>query len=167
MRQQIADRVDRRGEADADVRRALVGVDRGVHADHFAADVEQRAAGVARVDRRVGLQHVLLAARHAAERTAERADHADADAVAEPERVADRHDPVARLHLLGVAELHLGQRPARHLGQLDAAPCRSARRGRRPSPRTFRRGLVLEAHADGLGAFDHVVVGEDEARPCR
>ena len=31
--------------------------DRDVHADHVALRVEQRAAGVARVDRRVGLQH--------------------------------------------------------------------------------------------------------------
>ena len=37
--------------------RCGIGVDRGVHADDLAADVEQRTAGVAGVDRRVGLQH--------------------------------------------------------------------------------------------------------------
>ena len=34
-------------------------------------------------------------------------------------RIADRHDPVARRHLRGVAELDLGERRARHLGQLE------------------------------------------------
>ena len=37
---------------------AAVAVDRGVHADHFAAQVQQRSARVAGIDRRVGLQHV-------------------------------------------------------------------------------------------------------------
>ena len=48
LRQDRANRVDRRGEADPDVGRALVGVDRGVHADDFAANVQERSAGVAR-----------------------------------------------------------------------------------------------------------------------
>ena len=62
-------RVDRHREADADVRRPRgVGVDRGVHADDFAADVQQRPARVAGIDRRVGLQHVLPPAVDAAER---------------------------------------------------------------------------------------------------
>ena len=47
-------------EADADV--AAGGAeDRGVDADQLAAQVDQRAAGVARVDRRVGLDEVLVA----------------------------------------------------------------------------------------------------------
>ena len=39
-----------------------VGDDRRVDADHFAAHVEQRTARVARVDRGVGLHHVVGAA---------------------------------------------------------------------------------------------------------
>ena len=53
------------------------------------------------------------------ERTLERADDADADGVRQAERVADRHHPVARLHLRRVAELDFGQRVVRLLGQLD------------------------------------------------
>ena len=45
-------------EADALVA-ALARRDRGVDADHFAADVQQRAAAVARVDGRIGLQEML------------------------------------------------------------------------------------------------------------
>ena len=64
LRQQLAHRVDRDGEADADVPfGCAVGEDRRVHADHLAAQVQQRAAGVARVDRRVGLQHVVRCGR--------------------------------------------------------------------------------------------------------
>src|SRR3954454_17149893 len=48
---------DRYGKADAGVRVAA-GLDLGVHADDATVAVEQRAAGVARVDRRVGLHGV-------------------------------------------------------------------------------------------------------------
>ena len=51
------DRVDGHREADAGVR-ARRAVDRRVDADEAARAVEQRAARVARVDRRVGLDHV-------------------------------------------------------------------------------------------------------------
>jgi len=44
--------------------------------DHFAPDVQQRSTGVAGIDGRIGLKHVLLASRHA-ERPPERADHPD------------------------------------------------------------------------------------------
>src|SRR5690349_23311745 len=47
--------VDRDREADADVAVASpAGLDLRVDADHFAGGVDQRPAGVARVDRRVG-----------------------------------------------------------------------------------------------------------------
>ena len=53
--------VDRDGEAEPDVAgwccRAQ-GQDRGVDPDHPGAGIDQRAAGVARVDRRVGLDGV-------------------------------------------------------------------------------------------------------------
>jgi hypothetical protein len=35
------------------------------------------------------------------------------------EGIADGHDPVARLHLFGVAQLHFDQRVRRHLGELN------------------------------------------------
>ena len=108
---------------------------------------------------------VCVACRRDAERTAERADHADADGVAEAERVADRHDPVARLHLRRVAELHFRERRASASRSAGSARCRSAGRGRRPSPRSVV-GRRPRRRADTwilVGAFDDVVVGEDEA----
>ena len=141
LRQQVADRVDRRREADADVGRPLrVGVDRRVDADDLAAHVEERTARVPGIDRRVGLQHRLFASRHPAERTAERRNHPDRDRVAQIERVADGHDPVARLHLRGVAELGFLQRQRPASRSTGSAPCRSASRGRSPSPRSSPSG---------------------------
>ena len=54
------DHVDRDGEAQAVVRAGGTG-DGGVHADDLAVDVAERAAGVAGVDRRVGLDEVFIA----------------------------------------------------------------------------------------------------------
>ena len=48
LRQQLADDVDRHREADADVARPAFADDRRVDADHLAAQVQQRPAGVAR-----------------------------------------------------------------------------------------------------------------------
>src|SRR6185295_9613098 len=54
-------RVDGHGEADADaaLAAAAAGRDLGVDPDHLPGRVDERAARVARVDRRVGLQHVV------------------------------------------------------------------------------------------------------------
>src|SRR5689334_10809906 len=54
----IAGAVDRNRKADADIA-AGRRVDRRIDADQLAAQVDQRAAGVARVDRRIGLDVVL------------------------------------------------------------------------------------------------------------
>ena len=59
--------VDRDREADADVaalaaEAAADGGDGGVDADDLAVEVDQRAAGVARVDRGVGLDRVDVGA---------------------------------------------------------------------------------------------------------
>ena len=164
LRQQAAHDVDRHGEADADVARlARVGVDRRVHADHFAAHVQQRAARVARVDGGVGLQHVDGAPLADRERPLERADDADADGVRQAERVADGHDPVARLHLRRVAELGLRQRVVGLFGQLDqrAVGQRVASHHARAIPDVVF--LAVQRDLDLVGALDHVVVGEDEA----
>ena len=63
------------------------------------ARVDQRAAGVAGIDRRVGLDEVLEAV-DAEVVAAERADDAERHRVAEAERIADREHDVADLHVL-------------------------------------------------------------------
>ena len=94
------DGVRRDREADAVVA-AGVALDLRVDADHLALEVEQRAAGVAVVDRRVGLDRVVdrevVRRGHLA---VERADDAARDRVLEAERAADRDDAVADLDVV-------------------------------------------------------------------
>ena len=111
-------RIDGDGEADV---LGLPG-DRGVDADDVALEVEQRAAGVARVDRGVGLQEVgevlavglgeaAVLGRHDAGRHRRPAG--------EVEGVADGDDLVAHLEGIGVAQ-RKGRRSSR-------STCRTAR----------------------------------------
>ena len=110
--------------------------------DHPPAAVRERAARVARVERGVGLDHVVDdaagAPRARRQRAAERRDDAGGDRAAEPVRVADRDDELADAQALGVAELGGGEAVA--LGaQQRRGP--TAGRGRRPrsAPRGRRR----------------------------
>ena len=105
------DRVGRDREADADVAGLAAGAARAggldlrVDADHLAGGVEQRAAGVAGVDRGVGLDDVVD--REAVGRgdlALQRADDADRERAVEAERVADRVRRVADLDAARVAE---------------------------------------------------------------
>ena len=66
--------------------------------------VEQRAAGIALVDGRVGLDVVVVGA--GLDVAAAGRDDAGRDRAAEAERVADRHHPIARTKLVGIAEFH-------------------------------------------------------------
>jgi hypothetical protein len=86
-----AHQIARNGEADAHVAAALAE-DGGVHADHFAVQIQQRAAGIARVDRRIGLDEVFVIV-DAQAGAAGGADHAGGQRVRQAERVAQRHHP--------------------------------------------------------------------------
>src|SRR5918992_3044377 len=100
------DLVDRHREADARVVVAALGADLRVDADHAALAVEQRAAGVAGVDRGVGLDRARdREAVGRGDRAAERRHDAAGDAALEPERAADRDRRVAGPQVLGRAEL--------------------------------------------------------------
>ena len=71
-------------------------VDRGVDADHLPAEVEERTAAVARVDRRVRLDEVVV--RTGAELAPLGADDPHRDGVTEAEGIADRDDVLADAH---------------------------------------------------------------------
>ena len=99
------DGVDRHGEADAGVAAAAVGGDLRVDADDAALGVEQRAAGVAGVDRGVGLDHA--GDREAVGRldvAVERGDDAAGDGALEAERAADGDRRLAGVEVAGVGE---------------------------------------------------------------
>ena len=118
--------VDRDREAD----RLRAADDRGVDADHLAARVQQRPARVARVERRVGLDHVrdqpAGAGAHAA---SERADDARGDGVLEAERVADRDRDLAALERVERPSASgASERPRRRRRAAARGRCRDRRR---------------------------------------
>ena len=106
--------VDRDRERDAHVA-ARAAVDLRVDADHLAAHVDQRAAGVAGIDGDVGLdqrQQIAGVARLGA-------DDAGRHRALEAERRADRDHPFADLELGDVADAHRGQAGRLDLDQRD------------------------------------------------
>ena len=130
----------------------------GVDADQLAVEVDQRAAGVARVDRGIGLDEVLVA-QPAQAAAADRRDDARGHRLADAERVADRDHEVAHAQLRR-------NRPA-------ASRCRSRAgiritamsvSGSEPTNSAFSVRPSAERHRHLVGAFDHVVVGQHVAR---
>ena len=98
----VVGHVDRDGERQAHVA-AAAAVDLRVDADHFAVEIEQRAAGVARIHRHVGLdeRHETVFARHGATGGA---DDARGHAVLERERRTDGEHPFTRTQLRRIAD---------------------------------------------------------------
>ena len=141
---------------------AAAGLDLRVDADHAAGGVDQRPAGVARVDRRVGLDDVLD--REAVGRRdlpLQRGDDAGRQRAVQAERVADRDRRVADLDVLGRAQRQRLEVQA--LG-VDLQQREVGRRVR-ADDLGLDRLLVGELDRDRvLGrAVDDVVVGEDVA----
>ena len=75
----------------------------GVDADQLSIGVDERAAGVAEIDRRVGLNEVLEI-RDAEPSAAGRADDALRHCLAETERIADGEDDIAGAQLVRSAQ---------------------------------------------------------------
>ena len=144
----------RDGKADAD---AAAGrrEDRRVDADDLAGHVEQRAAGVAAVDRRVGLEEFVVGS--LIDVAGAGGQDAGGDGPAEAERIADRHHPVADPQGVGVAEAGGGQR----LVGLDA---QQRQIGQRIGADQFglKDGVVVERHLDLVGVGHDMVVGDDQ-----
>src|SRR3954447_9600257 len=88
-------------EPDADIARASPPRARteqcGVDADQLAVKADQSAAGVARIDRRIGLDEAARI--RLPEWTIGRADDAAGDGLAEAERIADSDDIIADFQL--------------------------------------------------------------------
>jgi hypothetical protein len=80
------------------------------------------------------------------------------DGVTQTEGVADGDHPLARTHMLGIAQRQCEERLVRlDLDQRDVGVGVTADDG------GLELGAVLEGHLDAVDRFDHVVVGHDVA----
>ena len=147
--------IDRNREADA----LRLRVDRHVDADDLSFDVQQRTAGVAGIDRGVGLDEVGERARLILRRnrSAERGDDSRRDRAAETERIADGDDALAD-HEIGRSSDRRGRESL-----LIDAQHRQIAVG--IDAEELRRDLTaaVDVHGDARRAFDDVIVRDDDA----
>ena len=88
---------DRKADAlDADIAAVVLVEHRGVDADQLAARVDQRAAGIAGIDRGIGLNEILEG-RDAELTAAGGADDAVGDGLRQAQRIADRQHRIPDL----------------------------------------------------------------------
>src|ERR1035437_7999405 len=117
---------------------------------------DQRAARVAGVDRRIGLNEVLVVF-DSEIGAALSADDAHGDGLADAEGIADGQHVVAHLHLIGIANGDGLQGSGVHLEYGDVG----LRIGAHHAGFVFV--LILHDHGHGGGMVHHVVVGQDVA----
>ena len=131
--------------------------DPGVDPHHLPLDVHEGAAGVALIDCRVRLD-VIRVCRHVTRGSmpAERAHDPHGDRGFKSQRVSNRQHDVSHLESVGISELrHLHGIRAREGDKSDILPRVGA------NHLGLEDFLVIQAHADVVGIFDHVVVGQD------
>ncbi len=147
--------VDRNGEADA----LPLGVDGDVDADDFALDVQQGPATVSRVDGRVRLDEIGKRAPGFLRwhRAAKGGDDAGGDGTGEPERIADGDD--------GLTDHQVGGRADRRRGEVPGLDTKHGQVAVGVDADQLRRHLraVLQVDGDARGAFDDMVVRDDDA----
>src|ERR1039458_8845509 len=147
---------NRNGKTDALIPFRPIGQDGGVDADQFAAVIHQRAARVAGVDRRIGLNEVFVVF-DAQIGAAGRADDTHGDGFAHAKGIADGQHVVAHLHLIGIANGDRIQGAGIYLeyGNVGLGIC--------AHHAGFVFVLVVQDHGYGGGMIYHVVVGQDVA----
>ena len=155
--------VNRNGKAHARAG-ARIALDKRVDTHQLTVVVDERAAGVARVDGGIGLNHVGIdgiAAGGAHGRGAiQRRHNARGDGLLVAERRADRHDPLAHVELGGIT--NLDRRELGGVGVLELDDGEVAR-GVVAHELGLVGGAVVHGHHVLVVAVDHVVVGEDVA----
>src|SRR6185437_1780782 len=136
-------------------------LDRGVDPDDLTAHVDERAAGVARVDRGIRLNEVLDAAIRRPGKAHRAAPLGAHDALRHgegevlTERVADREHP-----LTDTGRITVAKRRGREAGRVDLED--GDVRGRvAADDARLELSVVEKANRDLVGAVNHVVVGQD------
>src|SRR3954468_20179739 len=161
-RHDLLHRVRRDREADADVAVAGLpgGLDLRVHPDHPRLEVEQRAAGVARVDRRVGLDDLVdRRAVGGADVAGGGGGEGRRGRPVEAERVADRDGGVADLDVARVGERQ--RVDVRRVGDRDLEHGEVGRRVRAEDRGEDAARVGAEAHRDLARASDDVRVRDE------
>ena len=145
-------RVDRDREADP-----LCRQDHGrVDADDVAAGIDERTTRVARVQGRVGLEHVVNEpARPGAERSAQGTDNTGGHRALEAVRMANRQRELSDAHLLRVAQ--------RGRDEITRVHADHGEVGLRIVADPVRPVLVAvgQGHVELVGPVHHVAVGQD------
>ncbi len=144
------------GEADA-VRAAAAREDGRVDADQLAIHVHQRTAGIARIDRGIGLDEDAEITRRDLV-AGKRGNNAARDRLADAEGIADSKDEITDFDLVGI-----GKRQNREMflrldaqdREIDGRILQDDLAGKFPT--------IGECNLDVIGIFDDVVVGDDEA----
>src|ERR1035437_553513 len=152
----IARHTHRDGKTDALIAFRSMGQDGGVDADQLAAVIDQRAARVAGVDRRIGLNEVFVVF-DAQIGAAGSADDAHGDSFTHAKGIADGEHVVAHLHLIGIANGDRIQGAGVHLEYGNVGLRIGAYHA------GFILVLVVHDHGHGGGVIHHVVVGQNVA----
>ena len=139
------------------MRSAGSGKDRGVNTDKLAGQIDQRAAGIAGIDRGVGLDEELIVG-NADLSASERRDDAVRHRLADAERVADGEHDVADLQLVRISKIDRGETLFRLLDLQHREICPAVLQ----HDLGFVFALVCERYLHLGRAFDHVIVGDDE-----
>ena len=155
--------VDRNGKAHARAG-ARIALDERVDTHELAVVVNERAAGVARVDGGIGLDHVgidgVTVGRAHGRGAIQRRHDARGYRLLVAERRADRHDPLAHVELGGVPDLDRGELGGVGVLELDDG---KVARSIVAHELGLVGGAVVHGHHVLIVAIDHVVVGEDMA----
>ena len=131
---------------------------RGIHAYHTAVGGNQRSAGVAWIQRGIGLNHVIdQTARVRAQGTSQRAYHASGHGGLEAVRVADGYDELSYTKLLRITQRCWHQAGRIRANYRDIS-CGIVTDGRR-----WNAAAVRQSNFDAGGAVHHVAVGENQA----
>ena len=157
MGEELLDAFDRNREADA----GGVLADGLVDADEIAVEIDERAAGVAGVDRRVRLQDVVERIGFVFIAAVDGGQHALRNGMLKTERIADRDDAFAEHDVVWKRERRrlevFWNRPTGHADETEVV------RRVKTDEFAFEGRPVPQTDFDVVGAFDDVKVGQDEA----
>ena len=155
--------VNRDGKAHARTG-ARVALDKRVNTHELAVVVDERAAGVARVDGGIGLDHVgidgVAAGRAHGRGAIQRRDDTRGNRLLVAERRTDGHDPLTHVELGGITDLDRRELGGVSILELDDG---EVARGIVAHELSLVGGAVVHGHHVLVVAVDHVVVGEDVA----